>query len=85
MATEVKERSVPKPVFTDAGAGGEPHLEILWEEDEPLDAVIEYVWGFPHGESEFVTVVVPELFRRPSLVDAVVRRPTFTLKRGLLR
>jgi amino acid transporter len=66
-------------------AGGEPHLEVLPEEDEPLDAVLEYVWGFPHGESEFVTVVIPELFRRPSLVDAVVHRPTFALKRGLLR
>jgi amino acid transporter len=66
-------------------ANGEPHLEVLPEEEEPLDAVLEYIWGFPHGESDFVTVVVPELFRRPSLVDAVVHRPTFTLKRGLLR
>jgi transposase len=29
--------------------------------------------------------VIPELFRKPSLVDAVVHRPTFALKRGLLR
>jgi hypothetical protein len=47
--------------------------------------VLEYIWGFPHGEAEFVTVVVPELFRRPSIVDAAVRRPTYALKRGLLR
>jgi hypothetical protein len=46
--------------------------------------VLEYVWGFPHGEAEFVTVVVPELFRKPS-VSAVVRPRTFALKRGLLR
>jgi amino acid transporter len=65
-------------------AAGHPHLEILPEEDEPLDAVLEYVWGFPHGEAEFVTVVVPELFRKPS-VSAVVRPRTFALKRGLLR
>jgi amino acid transporter len=63
---------------------GEPHLEVLPEEDEPLDAVLEYVWGFPHGEADFITVVIPELFRRPSLTSAL-RRPTFALKRGLLR
>jgi hypothetical protein len=66
-------------------SSGEPRLEVLPEEEEPLDAVLEYVWGFPHGESDFVTVVIPELFRKPSLVDAVIHRPTFALKRGLLR
>ena len=38
---------------------------------EPL---LDYVWGLPHSESEFVTVVVPELFDEPSLKDAVLRR-----------
>src|SRR5439155_6330645 len=42
-------------------------------------------WGFPHGEGDFVTVVVPELFRAPSLVAAVLRRSTFLLKLRLLR
>jgi amino acid transporter len=63
---------------------GEPHLEVLSREEEPLDGVLEYVWGFPVGEGDFVTVVVPELFRRPSLISAV-RRPTFSLKLGLLK
>ena len=64
---------------------GEPRLEILSaEEEEPLDAMLEYVWGFPKGDSSFVTVVVPELFRRPSLL-AALRKPTFRLKLGLLR
>jgi amino acid transporter len=64
---------------------GEPRLEILSaEEEEPLDAMLEYVWGFPKGDSSFVTVVVPELFRKPSLL-AALRRPTFRLKLGLLR
>jgi amino acid transporter len=63
---------------------GQPHLEVLSAEEEPLDAVLDYVWGFPVGEGDFVTVVVPELFRRPSLVSAVMRRSTFSLKRGLL-
>jgi amino acid transporter len=66
-------------------AGGHPHLEILSEQEDPLDAVLEYVWSFPHGEGDFVTVVIPELFRRPSLVSAVMRRSTFSLKLGLLR
>jgi amino acid transporter len=73
-----------RPRFFD-WSNGEPRLEVLPEEEEPLDAVLEYVWGFPHGEADFVTVVIPELFRKPSLVDAVVHRPTFALKRGLLR
>jgi hypothetical protein len=64
---------------------GDPRLEILSaEEEEPLDAMLEYVWGFPKGDSSFVTVVVPELFRKPSLL-AALRRPTFRLKLGLLR
>ena len=33
----------------------------------PLDALLEYIWAFPHGEGDFVTVVIPELFRKPSL------------------
>jgi amino acid transporter len=65
-------------------AEGEPHLEVLDEQEEPLDAVLEYVWRFPVGEGDFVTVVIPELFRKPSLLSAVLRRSTFSLKRGLL-
>jgi amino acid transporter len=63
---------------------GEPHLEVLSAEDDPLDAVLEYIWGFPSGEGDFVTVVVPELFRKPSLASAIAHRSTFSLKRGLL-
>ena len=37
------------------------------------DAVLEQVWTRPRGESQFVTVVVPEQFRRPSLLDAIGR------------
>jgi amino acid transporter len=64
---------------------GEPHLEVLSPEEEPLDAVLEYIWAFPHGEGDFVTVVIPELFRKRSLLAAVLRRSTFSLKLGLLR
>jgi amino acid transporter len=66
-------------------AQGQPHLDVLSPEEEPLDAVLEYLWAFPHGEGDFVTVVVPELFRRRSVVAALLRRSTFSLKVGLLR
>jgi amino acid transporter len=64
---------------------GNPRLEILPSDGEPLDAVLEELWAVPQGESRFVTVVVPELFAKPSLLSAVLHRPTFSLKRGLLR
>src|SRR5207247_1461071 len=48
-------------------------------------AVLEYVWGFPHGEGDFVTVVVPELFQRRSVLAALLHRSTLSLKLGLLR
>ena len=46
MATEVKERSVPKPVFTDAEAGAkefpsshEPQLQLLHAAQAPRDGL----------------------------------------------
>lgn len=47
--------------------------------------MLEYVWGFPRGESDFVNVVVPELFRRPSLFEALRHRTAFALKLRLLQ
>jgi hypothetical protein len=47
--------------------------------------MLEYIWRLPHGDGSFVTVVIPELFRAPSLFEAVMRRSTFRLKLGLLR
>jgi amino acid transporter len=64
---------------------GDPRLEILPSDGDPLDAVLEEVWAVPQGESRFVTIVVPELFRKPSLLSAVWHRSTFSLKLGLLR
>ena len=64
---------------------GDPRLEILPADGDRLDAVLEEIWAIPQGESRYVTVVVPELFRKPSLLSAVMRRSTFSLKLGLLR
>jgi len=64
---------------------GEPRLEILPADGDPLNPVLEEVWAIAQGESRFVTVVVPELFRKRSLLSAVMHRSTFSLKLGLLR
>jgi hypothetical protein len=61
-----------------------PDLEVLTPENGRPDAVIEYVWALPRGESSFVTVVVPELLRSRSLLKAT-RRIEFSLKLRLLR
>jgi hypothetical protein len=45
---------------------------------------MEYVWTLPRGEADFVTVVIPELFRRRSLAEALRRRVPFSLKLRLL-
>jgi amino acid transporter len=64
---------------------GKPHLEVLPSDNGPVDTVLEYIWSFPVGEGDFVTVVIPELFRTPSLVSALLHRSTFSLKLDLLR
>jgi hypothetical protein len=61
-----------------------PDLEIIRPEDGRVDAVIEYLWALPRGESNFVTMIIPELFRRPSLLAAMARRTEFSLKLRLL-
>jgi hypothetical protein len=66
-------------------SGGGTVLEPLEREDRPADAVLDYVWKLPRGESSFVTVIVPEQFKRRSLVAAVTRRTSFSLKLKLLR
>ena len=64
--------------------GMQPDLEIVTPEGGRVEAVIEHLWALPRGESSFITLVVPELFRRRSLVSAV-RRPEFSVKLRLLR
>ena len=61
-----------------------PDLEMLSPEDGRADAVIEYLWALPRGESNFVTMIIPELFKRRSLVAAIARRTEFSLKLRLL-
>jgi amino acid transporter len=60
------------------------HLEVLDGELGVTEAVLEEVWRLPRGESSFVTVVVPERFRRPRLREAFRNVGTLALKFRLL-
>jgi amino acid transporter len=51
----------------------------------PVDAVIRHVRAVPRTPGDFITVVIPELFRKRSLFDAVMMPVTFRLKLRLLR
>jgi amino acid transporter len=65
--------------------GGGTRIEPLEGVGHAEDAVLDYVWSLPRGESNFLTVVVPETFERASLFSAVLgRHTTFTLKLRLL-
>jgi amino acid transporter len=60
------------------------HLEVLDGSLGVTEAVLEQVWRLPRGESSFVTVVIPELFRRPSLVEVFKHPRALLLKLRLL-
>jgi amino acid transporter len=60
------------------------HLEVLDGSLGVTEAVLEQVWRLPRGESSFVTVVIPELFRRPSLLEVFKHPRTLLLKLRLL-
>jgi len=63
---------------------GNPQLEVLDRQLGLSDALLEQVWRLPRGESDFVTVVVPEEFRTPSLWEQVRHRNELALKFRLL-
>jgi amino acid transporter len=64
-------------------AGDVPRLEVLRAPDGRSNAILEEVWRLPRGDSGFVTVVIPEQFRRQSILSAA-RRTSFRLKLRLL-
>jgi amino acid transporter len=49
------------------------------------EAILEQVWRMPRSESEFVTVYVPELFARRSLLEVIRHPRELALKFRLLR
>jgi amino acid transporter len=65
-------------------AGDTPRLDVLDPSDGVVDAVLEQVWRLPRGESDFVTLVVPEQFGAPSLLEHRHRKLELMLKFRLL-
>lgn len=65
--------------------GLRPDLEVLPVQDGRVDAVLDYIWTIPRGESNFVTLITPEFYERPSLVASLLRRTVFSLKLKLLK
>jgi amino acid transporter len=59
-------------------------LERLDGTRSVTDALLEQVWRLPRGESDFVTVYVPELFDRPSLLSQMKHPRELSLKFRLL-
>jgi amino acid transporter len=81
----VTKNGVPQELIDEwnALARGTVPLDIVPAKGSGPDAFIDYLRTIPDGTTDFVTVVVPETFRKPSLVDAL-RAPTFSLKLRLL-
>ena len=67
----------------DLTGDNEPPLEVLSTEEGRMQALLEEIWATPRGESQFATVVVPEQFKRASLVSAA-GRTSFRVKLRLL-
>jgi len=65
-------------------SGGAPPLEALDPAPGFVDSVLEQVWSLPRGESNFVTVVVPETFRSESIAEQLRRPRELALKLRLL-
>ncbi len=64
-------------------SNGAPHLEV-YEGESLTTAVLDQVWRQPRSESDFVTLVLPELFERPSLLEQFRHRRELALKLRLL-
>jgi len=65
--------------------GGRPRLELIPASEGRVESVLEYVWSVPRHETDFVNVVVPETFRKRSLLEAFRKTTTFQLKVRLLK
>jgi len=63
----------------------EVELEVLPGDRPPVAAVLDYIRAIPREEGDFITVVIPELLPKRSLLSAVRRRMSFVLKLRLLR
>jgi amino acid transporter len=65
--------------------GGHPRLELIPDREGRVETLLELVWSVPRHETDFVNVVVPEQFRRRSLLEALRRTSSLQLKLRLLK
>ena len=65
-------------------SGDSPDIEALDSPGSRTEAIYEYALQFPRGDSDFVTVVVPEQFTRPSLLSEFTHGTELALKVRLL-
>ena len=75
-ACRAENRLDPRGRWWDFGGRGVPPRDAGGARRAASTAYLEYVWALPRGESSFVTVVIPELFERRSLLEAAVERRT---------
>ena len=67
------------------GLGNGPLLELIPSHEGRVESLLEFVWSVPRHEADFVNIVVPESFRRPTLLEALRKRTSFHLKLRLLK
>jgi amino acid transporter len=84
-AVHVTKNGLPADLVEQWGAlaRGAVPLDIVSAKRNGVDALLDYVRAVPRQARDFVTVVVPETFAKPSLVSAL-RAPTFSVKLRLL-
>jgi len=67
----------------DALTRGSVPLDVVRAHGRPAEALVEYLRAMPATDRDFLGVIVPETFTRPSMV-AALRAPTFPMKLRLL-
>jgi amino acid transporter len=65
-------------------APGAPPLQFA-DEGDPVGGVVAHLSRLPRGPDDFITVVIPELFRTRSLIRALLKPVTSRLKFRLLK
>jgi hypothetical protein len=64
---------------------GGPRLELLPATEGRVESLLEYLWGIPRHDADFVNVVVPETFKRRSFREVIRKLTPFKLKLRLLQ
>ena len=71
--------------FQDDYPDGVPAMELLRRRGSTSRTIVEYVQSLPRSAQQYVTVVIPEPYRSPSVGALLQRRSTIALRLRLLR